>query len=126
MCVLASQPLRQSSYHAFLRACMSFGFVPRALVPTPFVDDDGCRFAAMSDWALAPVTLRSKDNATKVNPRLGILSRVTPNATMAIRPQIAETCGSFDIVLPQISGAQPHSSCSIERRRAQMSQGLRH
>src|SRR5262245_3381651 len=66
MCVLVSQPLRQSSYHACIWARISLAPGPSALVPTP-CDDDGDRcFACTSDWALAPLQLRSNESAKKL------------------------------------------------------------
>jgi hypothetical protein len=64
MCVLASQPWRQSSYHAFICARISLGAWPRALLPTALEDDWGECFACASDWALAPLHIRSNESAS--------------------------------------------------------------
>src|SRR5215510_5388476 len=95
MCVLASQPLRQSSYHACMVARISLGYWPSALVPTPFDDDGGGCFDCKSDWALAPTQLRSNESANtlgnvRMDTTCSILDRSGKHAPQPRRHQLGQ------------------------------------
>jgi hypothetical protein len=45
-----------------MRARISWGYWPSALLPTPFDDDEDEGFGFASDWALAPLHARSNSS----------------------------------------------------------------
>jgi hypothetical protein len=60
---VASQALKQSLYHALMRAPRSSSYWLVALLVTPFDGDECGRLDCAPDWALAPLQVRSNANA---------------------------------------------------------------